>query len=92
MDDVLHMDPARSPASDRGDGEPLPPWVVVGGEFYGHRDWRIEAIVGLWIRVIDTKSRSDAPDEAWIYLPTGIVYGSTTLQRRTQHGLPTISR
>ena len=67
-------------------------WVVVGGEFYGHRDWRIEDIVGMWIRVIDTKSRSDAPDEAWIYLPTGIIYGSTTLQRRTQHGLPTINR
>ena len=70
----------------------LPPWAKVGEIFYGHRDWTIEQVVGLWIKVVETKSRSATPDEAWIYLPSGVVYGSSTLQRRSSHGLPTLNR
>jgi len=73
-------------------GEPLPPWVVVGGNFYGHRDWTIQSIVGQWIEVVEKRSPSGQPNKAWIYLPTGVVYGSTTLLRRSEHGLPVASR
>ena len=92
MSDALPENAPQPSTTTRASEDPLPPWVVVGEAFYGHPDWRIESVVGQWIRVSDTKSRSDSPEEAWIYLPTGVVYGSTTLLRRTQHGFPTVSR
>ena len=86
------LERVTAPMLEGASTEPLPPWVVLGGEFYGHRDWRIDEIVGLWIKVVEAKSKAATPSEAWIYLPTGIVYGGTTLQRRSAHGLPTVSR
>lgn len=83
---------ASSSPAEQDAATVLPPWAAVGKEFYGHHDWRIDEIAGLWVRVVEAKSRSDTPDEAWIYLPTGVVYGSTTFLRRTGHGIPTVSR
>ena len=80
---------SKKPADDL-----LPPWVAVGETFYGHKDWKIQAVVGLWIQVVEAKSSSTSagPDEAWIYLPTGVIYGGATLQRRSNHGVPTNNR
>ena len=83
---------SSEPAHSLQSNDELPPWAAVGETFYGHRDWKIEEVAGLWIRVVEVKSNAPTPDEAWIYLPTGIVYGSATLQRRSNHALPTTSR
>jgi hypothetical protein len=70
----------------------LPPWVQIGGDFYGHKDWTIKDIVGKWIRVEEkTRAATGGVNEAWIYLPSGVVYGNKTLLRRSDHGLPTAS-
>ncbi len=78
----------HSPAA----AEPLPPWVTVGADFYAHDGWRIESVVGKWIEVVEKRSGSGDPSRAWIYLPTGVVYGDTTLMRRSEHGLPVATR
>lgn len=72
--------------------EPLPPWVTVGADYYGHSDWRIESVVGQWIFVVEKRSPPEKPNEAWVYLPTGVVYGSTQLLRRSEHGIPVATR
>ena len=86
------FDPASSPVPASRASNPLPPWVAVGADFIGHRDWRIESITGQWICVVEKRSSADAPNEAWIYLPTGVVYGSTILIRRSEHGMPVTTR
>ncbi len=83
---------AIAPSDHLSTSEPLPPWVVVGSDFYGHKDWRIDSIVGQWILVVEKRSSPEKPNQAWVYLPTGVVYGNTTLLRRTEHGSPVVTR
>lgn len=88
----LEQNQVNAPATPGSTSEPLPPWVVVGGDYYGHKDWRIDSIVGQWILVAEKSSPPEKPNQAWVYLPTGVIYGNTTLLRRSDHGVPVATR